>query len=183
MKFRQGGIILLMVLLLLGIVSALIVTQLEMVLLHQKATQQFLDRQQVLYTLEQAALQLRASSVHLLQSNCTIAAFKNPNHVIAQFKTKHTCTLTKDKMNYIYLIEDLGIQPCLQTMVKDVPYSTRHWRLTIAQEITQEMTHEAVNNDYLQIRVAELTNFRLCPTKQVLHIKPGLVSWRFWSVA
>lgn len=173
MKEHQDGLVLLMTLLLLGIVSAFVVMQLEMVLLYQKGSQQFLARQQINHNLEQLALQLRASSEHLLQSHCTIAAFKNPNQVIAQLKTKQACRLTKDQINYVYLMEDLGVQPCLQAMVQDVPYSTRHWRLTIA--------YEGENRDYLQIRVAELAAFTSCPTTTSLQIRPGLVSWRFGS--
>lgn len=174
MKQCQSGLILLMTLLLLGVVSALIVTQLEMVLLHQKATKQVIERQQLRQNLEQLAQQILISSSSQRQSNCTIAAYQNPNQVIAQLKMKRACILTKDKSNYIYLIEDLGVEPCLQTMVHDVRYSAKHRRLTIASD------GEA--SDYLQIVVAELTDFRPCAMQQkIRRIMPGFVSWRFWT--
>src|SRR3990167_5944656 len=168
MKRCQTGIILLMTLLLLGVVSAFIVTQLEMVLLHQKAAQQFVVRQRLRQNFEQLAQKILASSSHPWQSNCTIEAFQNPNRVIVQLKAKRACTLTQDKKNYPYLIEDLGVEPCLQRVIHDVPFSTRHWRLTIGSE------GEA--SDYLQILVAELTDFHPCTKQQVRPIVPGLVS-------
>ena len=171
MNHRQQGVILLMTLLLLGVISALIVAQLEMVLLHQKAHHQFFARQKIRDNLEQLALQMMSFSSYQGQSHCMMMPNQDPNQAIAQLKTHPVCTLTREQKNYIYLIEDLGVEPCLQTWTHDVPLSTRHWRITIRQK--------EGSNDYLQLRIATLTDYYFCPKQQVLYIIPGIVSWRF----
>jgi hypothetical protein len=170
---RQRGIVLFMTLLLLGIVSALIVAQLEMVLLHQKATQQVVARGHLRRDLERLALHIMSSSSYRASSHCTMDAFQNPNEVVQQLKRGLGCRLTQSQQNYVYWVEDLGVQPCLYVMVQKVRHSTRHWRLTLA--------HDGDNQDYLQIRVAELVDDRLCHGVNMMKITPGVVSWRYWS--
>ena len=174
MKKNQEGIILLVTLLLLGVVSVLILAQLEMVLLHQKASTQFFTGQQSRHNLEQIAWEIMDSFRPNEQLNCTIMAFQNPNSAMTYLKSKRACSVTRNKTTVDFLIEDLGVESCLQVFVNKVLYSTRHWRLTLAEE--------GAVSDYLQIRVAELSDLERCSNKTALRIRAGLMSVRFGTL-
>ena len=169
-SFNQSGMILLLTLLLLGVITALILTQLEMLLVYQKSTNHWILWQKMHHNLEQFAVKIMAQTGNLRRSQCVIPMHLNPNESIAELSTNRGCLGVMDKINYYYSLEDLGIQPCLQALVDDKHYSTHHWRLTLVSE--------AAPQDILQIRFAKLAEYQLCLDNPIRQITPGLVSWR-----
>ena len=167
------GFVLFTTILMLAMLTLLVLSLMQAVLLYVKAGNQLTKRHQAFYQLETAAHLLRFSHLAHQDAQCIVAE-KLADQVIERLKHQHGCEKVIENQAYLYLIEDLGIEPCLQVIAHDVPFSTRHWRLTLGAE--------GENHDYLQIRVAELTGHRPCLNQQVLQIRPGLVSWRFWSV-
>ena len=111
-----------------------------------------------------------AKTRSLRSAQCVIPTHLNPNESIAELSKNHACQGTNDKINYQYLIEDLGVQPCLQTVVNDERYSTHHWRLTIVSESAPQR--------FLQIQFAQFVESQPCIDHPTRQITPGLVSWR-----
>jgi hypothetical protein len=167
----QQGMILLMVLVLLGIVSALVIAELEAMVLYQKTINKWVFRQANRQYLEKVALDTIASFSKAQQRACTSQAYAHPDQAITLLKTQQACVRTDGGASMYYIIEDIGIVGCLQSVVDATSYSTQHWRITLMSETFPQ--------DYLQIRFATLAEYQPCSNVRV--IAPGIVSWRFWS--
>ena len=85
-------------------------------------------------------------------------------------KNKQACSLKEDKKQFFYLIEDLGLFPCLQTMIAEMKYSTHHTRPTIMDK---------KENNFLQIRVAYTEPLQSCDKQEIVNINPGVLSWHY----
>lgn len=167
---RQQGMMLVITLLLLSLLSVFILTQLDVLWLHQKATNQFIDAKQQQYRLEQVAMQLFEHFSAQTQKDCLIAGDENPNDVVRRLVSHSACVIEKETLSYWFLFEEIGVHPCLQIQTPHQVYSTAHWRLTVYSEAYQPY--------FLQLRFATLADYRVCMGPLVRQIAPGLVSWR-----
>lgn len=70
---------------------------------------------------------------------------------------------------YIYVVEDLGLHPCL----KINQLGSHHWQVTIA---TTQPPHVV-----LQLRIARPIETEICESTAI-QIDPGIVSWRKTNV-
>lgn len=163
------GMILPMTLVMLALVTLLILAQLQMVFLYYKTMNQELEKKEAAYQLEAAATKI-LSSIHLVQNQRCITQEQDPNRIVDELKQQQGCIFDYEKQNYRYLIEQLAITPCLQTLIAGKRYSTQHWRLTVMSS--------GKNEALLQLRVAYPVERQACDLAEPIEIKAGLTSWR-----
>ncbi|WP_165482638.1 hypothetical protein [Legionella gresilensis] len=170
---RQQGIILLTTGLVLSLVMLLLLAQIELINLHQKAQNQFIIRTQLLQHLENIAFQLIDKINHHNASSLPCIIDKiDPNKVINLVKNQQVgCFITDNNYTYNYVVEDLGLFNCIR--IKDHNggiYPTNQWRLTIALQEAQ--------TSILQLRFANINSLKLKKCKQPVIIESGILSWR-----
>ncbi|MBA2651964.1 MAG: hypothetical protein H0U73_06850 [Tatlockia sp.] len=169
--FNQSGIVLLTTLILTSLLALLILTQMQLFLLNFKALRLLKEKHQAFWSLEAAASKLMQDLDGLRKGSCVLGE-QGPNIVIDLLKNKQSCSLIYEKEVFYYLIEDLGIFPCLQIQFNKEKYSTRHFRLSI---------HSAKKKRaILQVRHARLANLIRCE-KELKPGKTGLLSWRYFN--
>jgi hypothetical protein len=169
---KQKGVVLFTTIILLTLVTLLTISQLQMAFLYYHALNQVVEKNQFLYQLEAAANRLVLDESGPLQQACIIKE-RNPNAVIEMLKNKQGCVLIHDKQQFFYLVEELGLFPCLQFQDTKVTYSTQHWRINI---ITDEKY-----SGFLQLRIARLAKLAACENAKPRQTKVGLLSWRYIS--
>lgn len=157
----QAGFILITTLLLIGIIAGFVLSAMQD--LHA-FTKEFLDLDSQYSTMMHLENTARAIIVANKNTPC-LRTQDNPNAILAELK-RGGCTYQADKLTFTYLIEDLGLQPCLLTQIAP-PLGAHMFRLTIA-----------LNNDFLQISWAERSKIEPC-SNYALRIEPGIKSWRF----
>ncbi|KTD27465.1 hypothetical protein [Legionella maceachernii] len=162
---KQSGIVLVTILLLITMLSLLVLTQMQGVFLDYKAINQLAEMHQVLFQLEKSAKKW----VTTPPRECVIQA-RDVNAVVRLLQNRQGCISTQEKQQFYYLVEDLGLFPCVQTVVEKVSFSTHHWRISILS-VNQ---HAAV----LQWRVAKRAPAAACEHNEPIFIQAGLVSWR-----
>ncbi|MGQ3888218.1 hypothetical protein ACQUW5_04180 [Legionella sp. CNM-1927-20] len=169
---QQRGIILLTTALVLSLVILLLLAQIELITLHQKAHNQFITRAQVLQHLENLAFQLVDKINYKGGSLPCVIDKLDPNKVINLVKKQQGgCFITDSKFTYNYVIEYLGPFNCIRIKSNSDTYPTNQWRLTIALLSSQ--------TSILQLRFANINFLKFKNCKQQVIIKPGILSWRY----
>ena len=163
------GMVLASTVLILSLLSLLILSQLQLVFLHYKALNQVIKKHQAFYELEAEASQLASKMPCSLQEACLSKAH-DVNEIIHSLKNKQGCILRRKGQDYFYLTEDLGVFPCMQARFKGKLYSTQHLRINLRSTGSYFA--------FLQLRIARLTEFKVCQDNQSKLIKIGLLSWR-----
>lgn len=166
---EQKGFILPLTLLILTLITILILSQIQILAMDNKALNQLEASEQGLYQLETIAAQLAYRTDWPLSVDC-ISSEKDPNEVIQLLEKQQGCSLTKDKLLYRYWIEELGVFPCLQVSSEKGIYSTEHRRITVLAN--------SQNNNLVQLRLANPVALEVCKEPYSVQIKPGLISWR-----
>lgn len=181
---KQSGIIVLLTLIILTVLTMFMLHILQDFFLYSKNFNQWNKNREKIHQLEYIARQLLLLPV---QHNCIINA-SNANEVIKQVKQRG-CTFVpiqntkteqeKDEYKYTYLIENLGIYPCLRKRIGKIWYSTTHLRINI---IAQRY-HSAKEQYYsfLQLRIAQTTNLLNCDAQQITQLNATVLSWRYLS--
>lgn len=167
---NQQGIILISALMLLSVLVLFTLTQMQLVWLHYRASNRLITKQHLLRKLEVEANKILALGPEYWHSVCIVPA-DNPNH-IPQILGKEQACRRDNEYQFVFLVEDLGNEPCLQTVIENQPYSTQHWRLTIA---TQKKPKE-----YLQIHFAKAAPILPCISSLKHSIPQGILSWRYF---
>lgn len=173
MNKQCGGFIFLMTLNIIFIITLLLLTCLQQVLLYSKAINSQEKEHQNFYQLEAIAMQL-AQTQGLVASSC----FKNkeaPNSIIDKLVHNQGCSLTADHVSYQYFVEDLGTFPCLVSEHEGVKYATRHSRVTLLQLSDEAHLPAAV----LQIRYIKADNAWGCQGAEH-QVSEGISSWRYF---
>lgn len=172
MASKQAGLVLLTTIMLIGLLALLTLSQLQILSLDVKILGLASKKQQDFWTLETAANRLAGSIDFAKQGTCLLSE-QAPNVVIDLLKNRKGCVLTHEKQQFYYLLEDLGLFPCLQTQQNNKIYSTRHFRLSIQSA--------KKGTSILQLRHARITNLLTCESKEPQQSKLGLLSWRYLS--
>lgn len=157
---KQQGIILLITLLLLSILSLLVLSQMQQLLLQHKAMHKLVDKQRTLENLEQQANRL------LTDNPACLIKQDNPEAAIRSLAGKQACSVQYDNKKYYYLIEDLGLFPCLPIQ----GHTSQHWRITLATAGDRPAC--------LQLRLARMAKGLSCqPGEAMRPIPAGIQSW------
>jgi type II secretory pathway component PulJ len=166
---EEKGMVLISTIIMLMLLALLVISQMQMVSLVYQSLNRFMEKHQDFYRLEVAAQQLMANHWQV-KANCLITE-KNPNEIITLLKNKQGCLLSYERQQFLYLVEDLGIFPCIQTVKEKTTYSTRHWRISVL----------AIEGKFafLQLRIAKKTQLAVCENSPLVFINPGILSWRY----
>lgn len=166
---RQTGLVLLTTIIMISILTLLVLSLMQSMLLYLKAHNQVLIKHEVLYQLEAAAYQIAKETY---SSDCVLTN-ENPNRMLELLLSKRGCVFMEENRQYLYLIDDLGLFPCLQIKSGNEIQSSHHWLITVISSTSQ---HTA-----LQLRVVKLTQAIACKAAEIRWIKKGVVSWRYLS--
>lgn len=172
MIHNSRGFIFLMTLCMLLVMSVLVLTCMQHVLLYYQAINKVEKHHREFYALENIATQLAQRD---LSSSPCIEHSDEPNKIVTRLATKAQCSITYNSIQYHYLIEDLGVFPCLIIEAAS-PYSSYHRRISVLA-VNQEH-----NRAVVQIRFIHPVARVACSTKAQA-IKPGVSSWRYLSEA
>ncbi|KTD72945.1 hypothetical protein [Legionella tucsonensis] len=170
MSRKNKGFILLLTLLIIAVISLLILTSMQHVLLYYKT----INKQEVLhqnfYQLEDIALRLLHQRT-ALSPDC-VTRSDSANQVIHNLLEYKGCSLKSGLTQYKYYVEDLGEFPCLVVRYKGRKSASHHQRVTVVP--FEEGSPVAL----LQIRYISAGRVIPCLVKE--HAIPlGVSSWRY----
>lgn len=168
---RQQGAIFVLTLILLSLISVLLLTSMQHLVLYQRATVNQELQHQHFYQLEQVMDQLITDTTTWSRLSCFLDQDK-ANTVMSQL-AQQGCTMTMNQEQYSYLIEDLGEYPCLVVAYPGVTHATHHFRVSL---IHQE--HDDFSRTLLQVRIIRLGEKTRCAAHRQL-VALGVSSWRY----
>ena len=159
--------VLLMTIMMMSLLTLLVLTLLQAVFLYVKVSHQVLRSHQAFHQLEAAAarLAIKDHGAECLFTN------ENPNQIIALLSNHVGCSLTDGHHTYHYLIDDLGLYPCLHIGLGHQRQSSHHWLITIASDSAQQ--------SILQFRIAKPSQLIACEDFKAHAINAGIISWRY----
>lgn len=169
MNFRQSGLILFSTLAMIIIISLLLLSQMQQIMLYAKALGQQNHSAQRLLQMEAIAEKL----VHdkTLTDNWDCMLEQDEPNAILDLVEKRGCKVNGNAP-YQFLIEDLGIVDCLLIREKSGIFASHHRRFSLIQNEEEE-------KNYLQIRQIEASVSKGSCSKSPKIIEKGLVGWRY----
>ena len=150
---RQGGMVLLTTMLMMVILTLLVLSLMQGVLLYIKASHQMMANHQGLHEME-----VLANKLLLTKTVCVDG-----------------CVINDGSRQYRYVVDDQGLYPCLQIAVGESLHQSHHWLVTLA---TMQPP-----NVVLQLRFAQPADIAKCESSSVRQIRSGVVSWRKVNVS
>lgn len=169
-RSRQQGMILFYTLMLTSMLALLVLTQSQLVLLQLKAANRIQLNRQIFHKLEVQVNQLVAAGSDHWPRECLVTE-RNPDVVLKFLESKKGCHVKEKGQEYHYIMEDLGLFPCLAVSIDHKVYGTRHWRLTITASGYEAMS--------LQVRIASASPDSQCENNPVIYVNTGIISWRY----
>lgn len=164
---QQIGIVLLTTMIMMSLLSVLMLSLMQSVLLYAKVSNQIVLTHKLFYQLEAAAQALISSSA---PPDCILTG-EDPNHIIDLLLHQKGCYFVHNEQSYSYLIDDLGLYPCLRMLYKSHTYSSHHWLITIVSLPLSRV---------LQLRIAKPAKMITCDLKEH-YINNEVLSWRYLS--
>ena len=148
----------------------LVLSTLQTVFLYGKLRNQVELHHDALYRLEVAAEKI---SVEKSPLDCLIPLI-DPNKIIDQLLQNRGCLMTDDGRQYVYMVGDLGVYPCLQILSGSKLLSSHHWLVSIRSGPPRQAI--------LQLRIAKPVELILCGFSEPRQINRGVISWRHLPV-
>ena len=162
--------ILLTTIIMIVILTMLVLSLMQAVFLYFKVSNQVVIKHEELYQLEAVAFKLVLEKQNPLHADCTLTD-TNPNQVVDMLLHNGGCSLIDNHRQYYYLIDNLGLQPCLQIFLSGKMYSSHHWLISVATPPPRQTV--------LQLRVADSARPMTCELSEAHQISPGVLSWRY----
>jgi hypothetical protein len=173
MRTYQEGYIFLMTLIITAVISILVLSSMQYILLYHKAINQQEVVHQNFYQLEDVVFDLVRAPLSLIEQHC-ISHKDSANHAIEKLIHHQGCLLRNGTIDYQYFIEDLGAFPCLVTYKKGIKHATYHRRVSVVQ------MDDGYPTSLLQVRFISITAALTCLAQE--HVAPlGITSWRYFS--
>lgn len=174
MSHKMVGFVFVFTLLITTVISLLVLTCMQNILLFQHTAIRQEESHQSFYQMEKLALELVQESINKRGSSCE-TPLDDENQVIDQLKSHLGCRLLVGHYQYRYVIERLNHDACQVIRKKNHYFSTRQHRVTLLLENTNQA------GTLLQIRYIE--PMRFLPCQGVLYeVKEGMSSWRYLPV-
>ncbi len=164
MNRSQRGVVLFSTLLMIAVISLLVLSLMQAVLLYMKTCNQLIHQHDVLHEMESVIQRL-----DLARSDCVVHQ-KTPNELIDQMVAHQGCTHTEKDRVYTYIIGDLGPYPCLPIETPNGLQGSRHWLITIATA--------SLPNTLLQVRLSMPEKTQACLRSAPHPIHAGVLSFR-----
>lgn len=152
----------------ISIVSLLVLACMQHVMLYYKSINGIELAHQDFYQLEHLAMRLMAKPL-IVDSPCVLRQ-DLPNQVLNDLIHSKGCTLEIGNGTYRYVIEDLGIYPCLIYEVNQQEFATAHYRISVLQLNDKKQA-------FLQIRYLNAQEGVCVGNKRRVNI--GVTSWRY----
>lgn len=171
MKKQYQGFIFVMTLITTAVISLLVLTSMQHILLYYKAINKQEQLHQSFYQLEEVTLQLARSPVASVDAGC-VTHTDSANQVMQKLMHREGCALQKAAFDYQYFIEDLGEFPCLLVYEQGQKRATYHRRISVVQ------MEEGYPASLLQIRFITKGSILKCDRKEH-SIGLGVSSWRY----
>jgi hypothetical protein len=156
------------------ILTMLVLTLMQAVFLYIKINHSVVTNHERLYQLETMARKLAMSKEVLSFTDCLFTE-TNPNDMVAMLLNDQGCALRENNLHYDYLIDDLGIYPCLKIMWNNEIHSSHHWLITVASSPPRRQV--------AQLRIAKPINDVACELIEPRQIFTGIISWRYLPYA
>lgn len=171
---RKGrGYILISTLLMIMIMSLLILSRLQALLLYSKLSSRYTVYHQEFYQLESQARLLTSKPISEIRSGC-YRKMDEANEVVSLLKKKKGCSFHQGSVSYQFYIEDLGIEPCLPIIKNMHSYSSHHWRYSLGFYKDEEL------QSVLQLRVLKPESKGKCLFEKK-KVQAGISSWRYYA--
>lgn len=167
----SDGFILLMTLIMMSIMSLLVLTSMQHLLLYYKAFNSIKAEQNQFYQMESAAMQLVAPP-NTEQGLACIKTQDNPNDILELLKSNKGCTFTKGTFNFRYVLEDLGEFPCLIIHKNEKKYASKQIRLSVMIPANKHQS-----GAIMQIR--RIISAAKSSCVQGVEVEEGVISWRY----
>ena len=164
MSRQQSGVVLLTTIMMIVVLTLLVLSLMQGVLLYIKGNNQIEVNHQTLYQMEAVANQLD------LTNEACVVKDKTPNQLMSMVSSQQGCRFVDGDRDYLYLLEDLGLFPCLQILRNETPQGSHHWLMTLARTKPPHLV--------LQWRVAAPAKTQVCELGAVHTIHQGVISWR-----
>lgn len=164
MNNNQRGIILLTTMMMIGILTLLVLSLMQGVFLYIKSSHQVMTNHQVFRQMEIMSTQLK-----LTNTDC-MAQDKSPNQLVDMLLAKQGCIMTDGTYQYRYVVEEVGLYPCLQLVVDGELKNSHHWLVTVASMQLPEWV--------VQMRIARPLGSSTCELAMARQIHSGVISWR-----
>jgi len=167
---RNDGFILLLTLIFTAVMSLLLVTSMQHVVLYYKAINKIKEQHQNFYHLEEVAMQLAHASTRVSDKQCILYQ-DSANQVMQQLIHHKGCSVEHGLSLYKYYIEDLGEFPCQVFDNGRKQGATHHRRISVVQ------IEDGFAISLLQLRYISAASFLSCST-----ISLGVSSWRYFPL-
>lgn len=168
MILANRGFVFPMTLVMLVIMILLTLSLMQSLFFYLKLTQQINKKHADFYALESTALRLAQSMKAKEGNECTMSMM-DPNQMIEMLQIHQGCSYTHRNRRYEYLIDDLGLYPCLKIRTIHGLNSSHHWLITVIS---------LSDSSILQLRIAQPVKILSCDEKIEHMIHSGIMSWR-----
>ena len=166
--------VLLTTIMMIVILTMLVLTLMQAVCLYIKVNHSVVNNHESMYQLETVARTLAMSRQVMSFTDCLFTE-ANPNAIVAMLLNNQGCAITDNNRRYSYLIDDLGVFPCLKIMFNNKVNSSHHLLITVASA--------SPHMQILQVRVAKPMNDVGCELFEPREILAGIISWRYLTYA
>lgn len=168
---KLRGFIFLMTLMVVAVISLLVLTSMQHILLYHQAINKQEELHQNFYQLEEIALQLAQHTA--LAAEC-VGHKDAANQVMHKLLQGEGCSLKEDSSEYQYFIEDLGAFPCLVVRKQGLRRASYHRRVSVVR------MEEGYPASLLQIRFIIAGPVMDCMATERV-IRSGVSSWRYFA--
>ena len=166
--------VLLTTIMMIVVLTMLVLTLMQAVCLYIKINHSVVNNHESLYQLETVARTLAMSQQVAPFTDCLFTE-TNPNTIVSMLLNKKGCAIIDNNRRYSYLIDDLGVFPCLKTMFNNKINSSHHWLITVASA--------SPHTQVLQLRVSKPVKDVDCELFEPREISAGIISWRYLPYA
>ncbi len=164
MNNQQSGMVLLTTMMMIVILTLLVLSLMQGVFLYIKSCNQVMANHHVFHQMEGIA-----NTLDLANAACVVWD-KNPNQLVDMLLANQGCVVVDGTRQYRYVLEDLGLYPCLQILMDEFMHGSHHWLVTLASMQPP--------NIILQMRMARPFVTDRCESSSSQRIYSGIVSWR-----
>ncbi len=164
MSRQSSGLVLLTTLTMIAILVMLTLSLMQGVILYLKASHQLVVRHRSFYQMESVFKRL-----DLTNQACVIKN-KTANQLVDLVIAGQGCTMIEGAQTYVYLVDDLGLYPCLQLTLNSVINGSHHWLITFADDESPKHV--------IQVRMAKYAETIPCDGVESRRINQGVISWR-----
>jgi hypothetical protein len=169
---ESDGFIFIMTLIITSVVSLLVLTCMQHILLYQGVMKSLELQHQNFYQMEALAQQL-LSVKHVQVNKACVVPEDNPNDLMHKLMRSDGCSLELYSEHYHYFIEDWDGTDCLVINIKGVQYSVHHRRVSLIHT-----TKNGLPRSFIQLR--GISAIKLLPCQGIVHeVLVGVSSWRY----